>query len=257
MASRVDFEAVKTLRAYEHIVSQIETAIATGTLKPGQRLPSEREMMENFSVSRPTVREALRVLESTGVVRSRHGDPHGPQILPPSSDLLFRPLSQLVRTKNLDLDDFIPLRMNLESLACALAATFRDEVHLTQMQTAIEGMRRVIDDDQTADEFGLADLDFHQAVWEASGNMLVSLFGNVTQGLMLDMIKGKLVSASDSRAVMRLSHEHDSEILEAIQEQNADRAAYLARRYIFEYYGDYVADSQRAFLESLVGDEPS
>ncbi|MGO4599699.1 FadR/GntR family transcriptional regulator [Terrabacter sp. 2RAF25] len=73
------FEPVRSVRLYERIVEQVEEAIARGELRPGERLPSERELVVQFGTSRATVREALRVLESNGVVRSRPGDPNGPE----------------------------------------------------------------------------------------------------------------------------------------------------------------------------------
>src|SRR5690606_39281394 len=74
-------EPVRTVRAYERIVEQIEEAIESGTLTPGQRLPSERDLMAQFSVSRSTVREALRVLQARGLDQSRTGDTHGAVVL--------------------------------------------------------------------------------------------------------------------------------------------------------------------------------
>ncbi len=74
------FMPVQKVSAYEGIVEQIEAAIDSGELKPGDRLPGERRLMEDFSVSRATVREALRVLQATGLVESRPGDPRGPVI---------------------------------------------------------------------------------------------------------------------------------------------------------------------------------
>lgn len=78
----LQFQPVQPVRAYQRIVEQIEEALSRGDLVPGQRLPSERELVTQFAVSRSTVREALRVLESNGMVRSRPGDPNGPEILP-------------------------------------------------------------------------------------------------------------------------------------------------------------------------------
>ena len=85
MADGPRFQPVQPVRAYQRIVEQVEDALVRGELAPGQRLPSERELVTQFAVSRSTVREALRVLESNGVVRSRPGDPNGPEILPFSS----------------------------------------------------------------------------------------------------------------------------------------------------------------------------
>ncbi|MGA9925356.1 MAG: GntR family transcriptional regulator, partial [Isosphaeraceae bacterium] len=75
------FEPIKPTRAHEAVLAQLQRKILKGELAPGDRLPSEREMMETFGVSRPTVREALRVAESLGLVAVRHGDPGGPQVL--------------------------------------------------------------------------------------------------------------------------------------------------------------------------------
>ncbi|MBV8487480.1 MAG: FadR family transcriptional regulator [Planctomycetaceae bacterium] len=63
------------------MLAPLQRKILEGELAPGDRLPSEREMMDTFGVSRPTVREALRVAESLGLVAVRHGDPGGPRVL--------------------------------------------------------------------------------------------------------------------------------------------------------------------------------
>ena len=75
------FEKVRSARAHERIVEQLENRILSGKLTPGERLPSERALMTTFQVSRPTVREALRVAESMGLISIRHGDPGGPKVL--------------------------------------------------------------------------------------------------------------------------------------------------------------------------------
>ncbi|MGH3627928.1 MAG: FadR/GntR family transcriptional regulator, partial [Sciscionella sp.] len=67
------FNRVKTRRGFEYIYEQVRNAIAEGRLRPGDRLPAEREMAEIFGVSRHGVREAIRGLESTGLVESRPG----------------------------------------------------------------------------------------------------------------------------------------------------------------------------------------
>ena len=97
MSERNQFRPVQPVRAYERIVEQVEDAMARGELKPGQRLPSERELVTQFAVSRSTVREALRVLASNGVVRSRPGDPRGPEVLAFSTNGLAKQMTRLTR----------------------------------------------------------------------------------------------------------------------------------------------------------------
>jgi DNA-binding FadR family transcriptional regulator len=255
-ASKADFTAIKTQRAYEHIVAQIEQAIASGALKPGEHLPSEREMMEDFGVSRPTIREALRVLESNGMVRSKHGNPFGPEILEPSAELLYRPMAQLVRTKHLSLSEFLPVRIALEGLACTVAATARTADHLAALEEAVDGMSQASEDGSDLHRFGEADVAFHTTVWEATGNLLIAMFGNVTRDLMEELIEEKIAHAADARAVMALSVEHDTEILAAIRAGDPTLAGYLARQFIYDYYNDYVPESERASLLTLVGSDP-
>ena len=72
------FRPVRAVHAYERIVEQIEDAIFHGRIAPDDRLPSERELMREFQVGRSTVREALRVLQSKGLVRSPAGRPERP-----------------------------------------------------------------------------------------------------------------------------------------------------------------------------------
>ena len=103
MSESTRFRPVQPVRAYERIVEQVEDALASGELRPGQRLPSERELVGQFEVSRSTVREALRVLESNGVVRSRPGDPNGPEVLPFSSGALRKQMVRLARVEEVGL----------------------------------------------------------------------------------------------------------------------------------------------------------
>ena len=121
MNDRAQFRQVSPVRLYQRIVEQIERAIAQGDLKPGERLPSERELVAQFGASRPTVREALRVLESSGVVRSRPGDPHGPEILPFSPTGLAKQMTRLVEVDEMSMAELISFRMILDGSANMLA----------------------------------------------------------------------------------------------------------------------------------------
>src|SRR3954462_955210 len=114
MAKGLRFRPVQPVRAYQRIVEQIEEALARGDLSPGQRLPSERELVTQFAVSRSTVREALRVLASNGVVRSRPGDPNGPEILPYSLGALRKQMTRLARVDELSLRELIGFRMIMD-----------------------------------------------------------------------------------------------------------------------------------------------
>ncbi len=138
------FEPVRTVRAYERIVEQIEEAVESGSLQPGERLPSERELMAQFAVSRSTVREALRVLQARGLVRSRPGDPHGAEVLPFSPAALHKSMTTLARVDELSLGELVQFRMVLDASANLLAARLRTDEELAEMAAAIERMRAAV-----------------------------------------------------------------------------------------------------------------
>ena len=145
MSEGTRFQPVQPVRAYQRIVEQVEDALVRGDLRPGQRLPSERELVSQFEVSRSTVREALRVLESNGVVRSRPGDPNGPEVLPFSSGALRKQMVRLARVDEVSLSELVSFRMILDGSATMLAAQLRTPEQLAEMESAIEVMRAAID----------------------------------------------------------------------------------------------------------------
>src|SRR6185312_12450873 len=104
-------------RAYEDIVEQIERAILTGEMNEADRLPSERDLIVQFGVSRATIREALRVLQSRGLIEVRHGDPGGPIVRADPGASVTSMLSSLFHAERLSLADVIQFRMIVESAA--------------------------------------------------------------------------------------------------------------------------------------------
>src|SRR5665811_84974 len=145
MSERTRFHPVQPVRAYERFVQQVEESLARGDLRPGQHLPSERELVTQFAVSRSTVREALRVLESNGVLRSRPGDPRGPEVLAFSTNGLAKQITRLTRSDQLSLAELLAFRMILDGSANLLAAQLRSPEQLLEMESTISGMRGAID----------------------------------------------------------------------------------------------------------------
>jgi DNA-binding FadR family transcriptional regulator len=250
MAERVGFEQVRPVRLYERIVEQIEDALARGELRPGQRLPSERELVVQFGTSRATVREALRVLESNGVVRSRPGDPQGPEVLPYTTGGLEKQMRRLARTDQLTLSQLLVSRMMLDSTANRLAATLRSPEQLTQMESAIEGMRAAIDEGYTA--FSEADFAFHEAIAEASGNMLIQVGNSVVRDTVLSLISDKIAHARQAKALMRTSLGHHEQVLAAIRAGDATAAANASLNSLYDYYASYVPRRERQALAALL-----
>jgi DNA-binding FadR family transcriptional regulator len=250
MTKGPQFQPVQPVRAYQRIVEQVEEALARGDLAPGQRLPSERELVAQFEVSRSTVREALRVLESNGMVRSRPGDPNGPEILPFSQLALRKQMVRLARVDELTLSELIGFRMIMDGAAIQVASRLRTPEQLAEMEETVVAMRAAIDVDFAA--FSEADLAFHDVIARISRNSLIQTCNEVVRGVVLSLISDKIAHAPNSRALMLESLQHHAEVVEAIRSGNGHAAARIARQNMYDYYAGYVPEPERETLRALI-----
>jgi GntR family transcriptional regulator, transcriptional repressor for pyruvate dehydrogenase complex len=250
MARGPQFQPVQPVRAYQRIVEQVEDALARGDLAPGQRLPSERELVAQFEVSRSTVREALRVLESNGVVRSRPGDPNGPELLPFSQSGLRKQMVRLARVDELTLAELIGFRMIMDGAAIQVASRLRTPEQLVEMEETLVAMRAAIDVDFAA--FSEADLAFHDVIARISRNSLIQTCNEVVRGVVLSLISDKIAHAPNSRALMLESLQHHAEVVDAVRAGDGHAAARIARQNMYDYYAGYVPDPEQETLRALI-----
>jgi GntR family transcriptional regulator, transcriptional repressor for pyruvate dehydrogenase complex len=252
MTDGARFTPVQPVRSYQRIVEQVEDALARGDLQPGHRLPSERELVAQFQVSRSTVREALRVLESNGVVRSRPGDPNGPEVLAFSSRALRQQMVRLARVDEVGLAELVSFRMILDGSANMLAARLHTPDQLTEMEATIHAMELAVE--AGYEEFSKADLAFHEAVGRASRNSLIQLCNEVVREVVLGLISEKISRSRQSRSLMLTSLRHHRQVLAAVRTGDGLAAASAARRSLYEYYAGYVPKADRASLQALLLD---
>ncbi len=136
----MELEPIKSTRIYEEIVRQIKQLIAEGKLKSGDRLPPERDLAEKFMVSRTSVREALRALQSRGLVDIRAGE--GAFIRDISVDTLIEPLAMVIRPHREAVGELFEARRVLEPAIAALAARRATRDELIEMERILEAIRR-------------------------------------------------------------------------------------------------------------------
>lgn len=247
---QLEFREIKRHRAYEGIVAQIEEALRTGRLGPGDRLPSEREMMEQFSVSRPTVREALRVLESNGLVTSRPGDPRGPII----TDFAPRGLAKhLTRMLNLDAVsrlELLQFRLTLEGTTCWLAAQHHDADELAEIQARSTALLAIAEGGEGS--FGDAVLEFHSAIRRAARNQLLSTSGDAVHQVMREIIDSRIQNEPAWRRLLRRSADRSAEVVAAIADRNGALASEKVRLGILEYYDKDLTAVERRNLTAFL-----
>jgi GntR family transcriptional repressor for pyruvate dehydrogenase complex len=157
-------------KTYELVAERLVALIGDRSFQPGDPVPTERELTASFQVGRSSVREALRMLESQGVIRSVNG---GAFVVADAAQPLNSSLRLLLTLdESTRLHDVIELRSILECEAAGLAAERHRAEHLTQMDQAIEEMTRGLEEPE-GDAFIDADLRFHLAVAAATGNRVL------------------------------------------------------------------------------------
>lgn len=252
---RHKFEPARRVRAYESIVTQIEEAIFRGELRPGERLPSERDLTTEFAVSRATVREALRVLESSGLIQSRQGDPTGgAEVKKFSPDILNRSLTAMVHLEQFDLTDLVQFRMAIEGSATFLAAVCHTPEQLTRMEVAHADMASAVD--RGYEKFSQADVDFHHTVAEAANSGLLRVTNDVAKGVVKNLIEIKFTAAAATKELMMDSCNRHERVLNAIRDRDGQRASALAQRDILDHFGQFIPEGRRAQLEIFAERRP-
>jgi GntR family transcriptional repressor for pyruvate dehydrogenase complex len=163
-------DPISRRKTYELVAESLVALIRDHSFQPGDPVPTERELTASFHVGRSSVREALRMLESQGVIRSVNG---GTFVVADAAQPLNSSLRLLLTLdESTRLHDVIELRSILECEAAALAAERRRPEHLTLMDRAIEEMTEGLDEPE-GDAFIDADLRFHLAIAEATGNRVL------------------------------------------------------------------------------------
>ena len=244
------FEPVERSRAFERVVEQIEQAIYSGELKAGDHLPSERVLVEQFQVGRSSVREALRILESIGLLRTQPGSPLGPQVSASTVSGLHRMLRGFVRVENVSLADLVQYRMISGSAANFLAAHLRTEEHLEQMATAMKEMEAA--ESEATQQFAETDLRFHQAIADASGNSLLNMVGQVINDVIVDLMASAIDRSPDRTRTRQAFLTLHRDLFEAIRDRDGERASYLARSSLFEVYSPLLEPADHARLRLLL-----
>ena len=166
------FSPAETQKAPDVIYAQIYQRIVSGKLKPGDRLPSERVLSEQFQRSRHIIREALRMLQQDGLITIEVGSAGGAVIQGISIDMLSTPLKKYLSSGDLDMTELTEYRY-LNDFGCArFAAMHRTEEDIRAMQEALDRVKASIEND---DAFLQHDIDFHHALAAASHNRLAIL----------------------------------------------------------------------------------
>ena len=211
----------------EEVVSGLTERIREGQLKPGDKLPTESEVMTSFGVSRTVVREALSRLQASGLVETRHGIGTFVLARPAETASPFR-IDLATMGTAMDVLAMLEFRVSLEAEAAGLAATRRSDEQLATMRRALDAMKRSAT--EGSDAVG-ADFDFHLSIARATGNRyFTDIMGHL--GTML-IPRSRLQVNSQERAqyLERVHIEHEN-IYDAIERHDPEAAKAAMRMHL-------------------------
>ena len=238
-------EPIKSARIYEEIVRQVKQLIAAGRLKSGDRLPPERDLAEKFVVSRTSVREALRALESRGLIEIRAGD--GAFVRDISVETLIEPLALVILPHREAVGELFEARRLLEPAIATLAARRATPAEIAEMERILEAQGKEVAEGRT----GVAqDAAFHAALAGSAHNRAISRIVNA----LMDLLTQSREESLQTPGRPARSHQDHLRILEAIRRRDEMAAHRTVLDHLIAVEG-LVMGAQGAVAR--VGDEPS
>jgi GntR family transcriptional repressor for pyruvate dehydrogenase complex len=221
-AIKSDFEVVRRNKVYEEVAKQIERLILK-KLRPGDKLPSERELAETLRVSRSSIRDAIRGLELMGLVEPRQGA--GTIVREISAGSVVNPFADALKRRQELVSEFLDFRKMLEPPLAARAATHASADEISEME---EILQRQADKHSQGEPAIAEDTEFHYSVALASGNSVVLKVLDTLMDLLRDTRERSL--QVEGRPQKSLAGHR--RILAAIKRHDAEAAKSAMRRHI-------------------------
>jgi len=211
----------RRLSLVEQVTKEIEQLIQQGYWKVGDKIPSEKVLMEQFDVSRNTLREAVRALTHVGLLETKQGS---------GTIVISESMFDLVLAKQIEqnsIAQILEVRLAIEREAAFLAAERRTETELKEMQHLIYQCKQALENDDL-NNFMEADIKFHQKVVQASqNNLFVDLYASLNDSLQFS-IEQIMFYAEEKVEENNIHHE----LYQAIKNQESEQASKLVDIYI-------------------------
>ena len=234
---------VRVPKAGEMVASQLRRQIVLGELKEGDQLPPESVLMEQFGVSRPTLREAFRILEAEGAITVRRGVRGGARVQAPDISVAARQIGLLLQYRGALLSDVYEVRAVLEPAAARMTARRRTSADLARLQEVLDRHRESLDDPAASIA---ADAEFHRLIVELSGNETLQIL----TGMLTNIIREGDRSYAEShdwqheQELAKIAIRAHTRLVELIRKRSGEEAE--------EFWRKHLAESAKVVL----GDRP-
>ena len=223
------FEPARQNKTTDIIIEKIRAAILDGKLRPGDRLPPEKELGEQFDVSKQTIRESLRALEYLGLITIRKGAGGGAFIVEVEKKVAVQNLANYLYFKNLSIENLSETRRILEPYAARCAVRSMSDEDLMVVHQINE---RTEDSINRKDwqQVTLYEVEFHKLIASQTGNPILILAIDFVENLLEDF---KTILKPDSTFMHSVLESH-KQIYEALRDRNEDRAAAEMEHHIIQ-----------------------
>lgn len=217
---------IKNTKVYEQVIEQIKGMIVDGTLKKGDKLPSERDLVEQLQVSRTSIREALRAMEIIGLIDCKQGG--GNFVREDFKNNLFEPLSIMFMLEKGNPIEIIEVRKIIEVETAVLAAERITQEELDSLRLIVEGLKQSTNEEEAVK----IDKRFHYEIARASKNKLIITILNAISSLIDAYIKDarmKILLEEENRTLLSNQHE---KVYIALKNHNSAEAAEAMRQHL-------------------------
>ena len=221
---------IKVPKSSDVLAERLKREILSDSYQPGASLPTERELVSATGLSRGSVREALRILETQGLVLTRAGRYGGTTVAQPTDGHLSNHINLYAKGRSVPLSALVEVRLALEPMVAWLAAERRTEADLVTLRAISERISKAAEGDR--ETFLEENVNWHDALAVASHNDLLRAFATSVSGLMFEASRIKEFATAEVRQRVCLAH---ARILEAIEAGDADRARRRVERDVQAY----------------------
>ena len=229
------FESVKRAKVSDEVAKQIKALISEGKLKPGDRLPPERELIKQFGISRPSLREALNSLVTMGFLEVKQAK--RTYVKSVASERMQDPLSLLIQTDTQKIHDLIEVRKAMEAGGAYYAAQRASEEDIERLEKILKEMKQAIEKGQPLEK---EDADFHLAIAQATHNIIqIHLMSTI-----YDLLRESVAKIFTNHVKTKKLYQQHYRIFCAIKKHSPEKA----RESTLEHL-DYVDSEVRTFTD--------
>ncbi|NDJ75817.1 MAG: FadR family transcriptional regulator [Chloroflexi bacterium] len=213
------FRSIQQASVVDQIIETFKHALINGELKPGQRLPSEAELVQQFGVGRSAIREAMKILQALGVVRIQQGN--GTYIVDEPTPSILDPLIFALLLETAMSDDLVELRRLFEIGYCELAAQHATEGDWEAIKQAAVALEEyTAQPNPEVEILARLDLAFHHTILKASHNPLVLRLGQAIEELFFASMRNTYLAVNDNLDYATKFHR---EIMHALHDGNPEK----------------------------------